>query len=221
MIESGASVGPGSHLQARVFLGRNAQVGEACWLMPGTVVAAECVLRNRVRLSPGVVIGADGFGYEFVGGRHEKVPQVGSVLLGDDVEIGANSTVDRARFGQTVVGEGTKIDNLVQVAHNVVIGRHCLICAQVGIAGSTTLQDYVVLGGQVGLTGHITVGHGVKVGAQSGLGNDVPAGATFFGTPAQPISAEKRILALRNRLPELFQRVAALEKQAGGKTAPP
>ena len=111
-----------------------------------------------MRLHPGVVIGADGFGYEFVAGRHEKVPQVGTVEIGDDVEIGANSTVDRARFEKTSIGEGTKIDNLVQVGHNVVIGRHCLICALVGIAGSVTLEDYVVVGGQSGLAGHLTVG---------------------------------------------------------------
>jgi UDP-3-O-[3-hydroxymyristoyl] glucosamine N-acyltransferase len=117
-----------------------------------------------------------GFGYELVAGRHEKVPQVGSVLVGDDVEIGANCALDRARFSRTEVGEGTKIDNLVQVAHNVVIGRHCLICAQVGISGSTRLEDYVVLGGQAGLGGHITIGKGVKAGGQAGITADVPAG---------------------------------------------
>jgi UDP-3-O-[3-hydroxymyristoyl] glucosamine N-acyltransferase len=215
IVESGASVGARSHLQAGVFLGRGARVGEDCWVMPRCVIEAECILENRVRLQPGVVIGSDGFGYELVGGRHEKVPQVGTVRIGDDVEIGANSTVDRARFGQTVVGEGTKIDNLVQIGHNVVIGRHCLICALTGIAGSTTLEDYVVLGGQVGLSGHIRIGKGAKLAAQSGVAKDIPAGASYFGTPALPIIVEQRILVLRRKLPELFQRVDALEDHLG------
>ena len=163
--------------------------------MPGCVVAAECVLKNRVRLQPGVIIGSDGFGYEFVDNRHERVPQVGTVVIGDDVEIGANSTLDRARFSATTVGEGTKIDNLVQVAHNVVIGRHCIICAQAGISGSTTLEDYVVLGGQAGLVGHITVGRGAKVGAKTGVNEDLPPGAVVQGTPCLPLMLEQRITA--------------------------
>jgi UDP-3-O-[3-hydroxymyristoyl] glucosamine N-acyltransferase len=213
VVEAGAVVGEQAHLQAGVFVGRGAKVGDGSWLMPGVVVAAECVLGRRVRLQPGVVVGSDGFGYEFVDGRHEKLPQVGTVEIGDDVEIGANTTLDRARFSRTVVGEGTKIDNLVQVAHNVVIGRHCLICAQAGISGSTTLEDYVVLAGQVGTVGHITVGRGAKVGAQSGVSRDVPAGASVFGTPSLPLMLEQRIIALRSHLPELFKRVAAIEKQ--------
>jgi UDP-3-O-[3-hydroxymyristoyl] glucosamine N-acyltransferase len=215
IVESGATVGARCHLQAGVFIGRGARLGDDCWAMPGCVVAAECVLGHRVRLQPGVVIGSDGFGYEFVGGRHEKVPQIGTVIIGDDVEIGANSTIDRARFGQTVVGEGTKIDNLVQIGHNVVIGRHCLICAQAGVAGSTTLDDYVVLGGQVGLAGHIRIGKGAKLAAQSGVPKDIAAGASYFGSPALPILVEQRLLVLRRRLPELFKRVDALEEHLG------
>jgi UDP-3-O-[3-hydroxymyristoyl] glucosamine N-acyltransferase len=215
VVEPGATVGERVHLQAQVFVGRGATVGEDSWLMPGVIVSAECTLGKRVRLQPGVVVGSDGFGYEFVAGRHEKVPQVGVALIGDDVEIGANSTVDRARFGQTVVGEGTKIDNLVQVGHNVVIGKHCMICAQVGIAGSTTLGDYVVLGGQAGLAGHLTLAKGAKVGAQSGVGKDVPAGASVFGSPSLPLIVEQRLSVLRRKLPGLFKRVDALEKHLG------
>jgi UDP-3-O-[3-hydroxymyristoyl] glucosamine N-acyltransferase len=215
VVESGARVGARTHLQAGVFIGRGARVGDDCWLMPQCVVAAECTLGHRVQLQPGVVVGGDGFGYEFVGGRHERVPQIGTVVIGDDVEIGANSTVDRARFGETVVGEGTKIDNLVQVGHNAVIGKHCLVCGQVGIAGSSTLEDYVVLGGQVGLAGHLTVGQGAKVGAQSGVAKDVPAGASVFGTPSIPILLEQRFTVLRRRIPELFKRVDALEEHLG------
>ncbi len=211
VVEAGAVVGERAHLQAQVFVGRNAQVGADNWLMPGVVVGAECVLGKRVRLQPGVVIGSDGFGYEFVGGKHEKVPQVGQVVIGDDVEIGANSTLDRARFSRTEVGEGTKIDNLVQIAHNVVIGKHCLVCAQVGISGSTVLEDYVVLGGQAGLGGHIRIGKGAKAGGQAGITSDIAAGAFVNGTPAIPFQLERRLAILHQRLPDLFKRVDALE----------
>jgi UDP-3-O-[3-hydroxymyristoyl] glucosamine N-acyltransferase len=221
VVEAGAVVGERAHLQAKVFLGREARVGEDSWLMPGVVVAAECTVGNRVRLQPGVVVGSDGFGYDFVDGHHEKLPQVGTVEIGDDVEIGANSTLDRARFSRTVIGEGTKIDNLVQIAHNVVVGRHCLICAQAGISGSTTLEDYVVLAGQVGVVGHLTIGQGAKVGAQSGVSRDVPAGAAVFGTPSLPLMLEQRIIALRSRIPELFKRVDAIEKRLSCQAGAP
>lgn len=214
VVEAGAVVGERAHLQAQVFVGRGARIGDDCWLMPGTVLAAECELGRRVRLQPGVVVGSDGFGYEFVAGRHEKVPQVGAVLVCDDVEIGANCALDRARFSRTVVGEGTKIDNLVQIAHNVNIGRHCLICAQAGISGSTKLEDYVVLGGQAGLGGHITIGKGVKAGGQAGITADVPAGTFVNGTPAIPFQLERRLAILHQRLPELFKRVEALEQKS-------
>jgi UDP-3-O-[3-hydroxymyristoyl] glucosamine N-acyltransferase len=213
VIEPGAVVGERVHLQAQVFLGRNAVVGDDSWLMPGVTVATECELGRRVRLQPGVVVGSDGFGYEFSKGRHEKIPQVGIVRIGDDVEIGANSTLDRARFSRTLIGEGTKIDNLVQIGHNVVVGRHCLLCAQVGIAGSTTLEDYVVLGGQAGVGGHITLGKGTKAGGQAGISVDLPAGSFVNGTPAIPYMLERRVAVLQSRLPELFKRVGTLEEQ--------
>jgi UDP-3-O-[3-hydroxymyristoyl] glucosamine N-acyltransferase len=214
VVEAGAVIGERAHLQAQVFIGRAAQIGADCWLMPGVSVTAECTLGARVRLHAGVVIGSDGFGYEFTAGKHEKVPQVGAVSVGDDVEIGANSTIDRARFSRTVIGEGTKIDNLVQVAHNVVIGRHCLICAQVGIAGSTTLGDYVVLGGQAGVAGHLKLGTGAKVGGGAGVTADVGAGTYVNGHPAIPYMLERRIAVLQQRLPDLFRRVDALETAA-------
>lgn len=213
VVESGAVIGERSHLQAQVFVGRSAVIGDDCWLMPGVVLAAECEIGQRVRIQPGVVIGSDGFGYEFVSGRHEKVPQVGNVVIGDDVEIGANTTIDRARFSRTSIGEGTKIDNLVQVAHNVVIGRHCLLCSQVGISGSTTLEDYVVLGGQAGTAGHLTIGRGVKAGGRAGITTDVAAGGFVNGTPAIPYLLERRIVVLQQRLPDLFKRVDLLEAQ--------
>lgn len=213
VVERGASIGAGTHLQAQVFVGRNTRIGGNCWLMPGVVVEAECVIADRVRLHPGVVVGSDGFGYEFIQGRHEKVPQVGTVEIGCDVEIGANSTLDRARFSRTIIGEGTKIDNLVQVAHNVIIGRHCILCAQVGISGSTTLEDYVVLGGQAGVAGHLTIGKGAKSGGGAAITSSVPAGTFVNGAPARAYMLERRLQVLFQRLPDLFKRVAELEAQ--------
>ncbi len=210
VVEAGAVIGERTHLQAQVFVGREAVIGSDCWLMPGAKVTARCVLHDRVRLHAGVVVGADGFGYEFQGGRHEKVPQVGIVEIESDVEIGANSTLDRARFSRTWVGEGTKIDNLVQIAHNVVIGKHCMICAQVGISGSTTLGDFVVLGGQVGTVGHITIGTGAKAGGQAGIISDLEPGVFVNGTPAVPYMLERRIAVLQRRLPDLFKRFETL-----------
>jgi len=214
VIEDGVVIGAGTVIQASVYVGHGARVGEGCWIMPGCMIASYCSLANRVRLQPGVVVGSDGFGYEFVQGRHVKLPQIGTVEIGDDVEIGSNSTLDRARFSRTVVGEGTKIDNLVQVAHNVVIGRHCILCSQVGISGSTTIEDYVILGGQTGVAGHLTIGKKAKAGGQTGIASDIPAGSYVNGTPAIPFMLERRLQILHQRLPDLFKRVGALEKKS-------
>lgn len=220
VVEAGASIGAGTVLEGSVHVGREAVIGENCWIMPGCVIGAGCELRARVRLQPGVVIGSDGFGYEFVNGRHEKVPQIGHVVVEDDVEIGANSTVDRARFSRTVIGEGTKIDNLVQVGHNVVIGKHCILCAQVGISGSTTLEDFVVLGGQAGVGGHITLGKGTKAGGQTGIAFDTAPGSYLNGTPAMPYMLERRLQVLHQKLPDLFKRVEFLEQHREKASAP-
>jgi UDP-3-O-[3-hydroxymyristoyl] glucosamine N-acyltransferase len=213
IVESGAVIGDRSFLEAGVFVGRDVRIGADCWLMPRVVVGAQCVLKDRVRLQPGVIVGSDGFGYEFVAGRHEKVPQVGRVVIESDVEVGANSTLDRARFSDTVIGEGTKIDNLVQVAHNVVIGKHCIICAQVGISGSTTIEDYVVIGGQAGLAGHLTIGRASKIDGQSGVNTNLEPQSFVKGSPIMPYNLEQRVNVLKRRLPELFKRVDALEAQ--------
>lgn len=213
IVESGARIGEGAVLQGSVFVGVRATIGPDCWLGARTVVAQDCVLGARVRLQPGAVIGSDGFGYDTVNGRHEKIPQIGNVVLGDDVEIGANTTIDRARFSRTTIGEGTKIDNLVQVAHNCTIGRHCILVSQVGIAGSTTLGDYVVLGGQVGLGGHLTIGSFTQVGAQSGLTRSLPPKSVVNGTYALPLLLDQKFQVLRGRIPELFKRVDRLEEQ--------
>lgn len=212
VIEAGAVIGAGSVLQAQVYVGRHARIGENCWIRPHATINDYCELGNRVNIHSGVVIGSDGFGYETEKGRHEKVPQVGKVVVHDDVEIGANTTIDRARFSATVIGEGTKIDNLVQIGHNVEIGKHCLIVSQVGISGSVQLEDYVVLAGQVGVVGHIKLGKGCVLGAQSGVNADIPAGKFYHGSPARESFLEKKVIALSGRLPELFTRLRSLEK---------
>jgi UDP-3-O-[3-hydroxymyristoyl] glucosamine N-acyltransferase len=209
-VGEGAVVAAGAVLEARCFVGARASVGPDCWLKPGVTLGDYCVLGARCRLQSGAVIGSDGFGYEPVNGEIQRIPQIGNVVLEDDVEVGANSTLDRARFSQTVVGRGTKIDNLVQIAHNVRIGRQCLITAQVGIAGSTTLGDHCVLGGQSGVAGHLTLGDRVKLGAQTGLFEDVPADGFMNGTPAVPFGLERRLVVLSRRLPDLFKKVDSL-----------
>ena len=210
VIGEGAAVSSGTVLEARCHVGAHASIGADCWLKPGVVVGDYCVLGARCRIQSGAVIGSDGFGYEPINGEIQRIPQIGNVVLEDDVEVGANSTLDRARFSKTVVGRGTKIDNLVQIAHNVRIGRQCLITAQVGIAGSTTLGDHCVLGGQSGVAGHLTLGDRVKLGAQTGLFEDVPADGFMNGTPAVPFGLERRLVVLSRRLPELFKKVDSL-----------
>jgi UDP-3-O-[3-hydroxymyristoyl] glucosamine N-acyltransferase len=216
VIEAGACIGERVELQAAVYVGRDVAIGDDCQLLPGVRLYAGTELGRRVRIHANAVIGSDGFGYEFAAGRHEKVPQIGKTVIEDDVEIGAGTTIDRARFGRTVVGEGTKIDNLVQIGHNVIIGRHCILCAQVGISGSTTIEDYVVLAGQVGVGGHITIGRGVKVGGGAAVTSDVAPGSSVNGYPAIPLMLERRIAVLKQRLPELFRRVDAIETQIRG-----
>ena len=210
VVAAGARIGAGAILEAHCLVGVQAVVGEGCWLKNGVTIADYCRLGARCRLQPGVVVGSDGFGYEPAGGQIHRIPQIGNVVLEDDVDVGANTTLDRARFSQTVVGRGTKIDNLVQIAHNVRIGKQCLITAQVGIAGSTTLGDYCVLGGQSGVAGHLTLGDKVQLGAQSGVFVDIPAGGFYNGTPAIPIGLERRLVVLSRKLPDLFKKVDSL-----------
>jgi UDP-3-O-[3-hydroxymyristoyl] glucosamine N-acyltransferase len=214
-------VGEGAHLGARVVLrggnhiGGGARLGEDTHLFPNVTIYDRTQIGRRVRIHSGTVIGSDGFGYVFDQGVHRKVPQVGNVIIGDDVEIGANVTVDRGALGPTTIGKGTKIDNLVQIAHNVSIGDHSLVVAQVGIAGSTRLGNYVVLGGQVGVAGHLKIGNQVTIGAQSGVMHDIPDGAKFLGTPAMPDRQFKRQVLAVQQLPELIRRVRDLEKKTG------
>jgi len=211
-----SEIGAGSILAASVTVLEDVRVGEGCRLHAG-VVLRECTrLGDRVILQPGVVIGGDGFGYEFnERGESEKVPQVGNVVIEDDVEIGANSTVDRARIGSTRIGRGAKIDNLVMIAHNCVIGPHSLIVAQSGLAGGTVFGERVIAMAQSGFGGQLHVGAGSFVAARAGVIEDVPAGSRVWGFPAQPERAWHRSVAWLARLPELAKRVRALEKKLG------
>ncbi len=215
VVEPGARIGAKTVLMAGCYVGVQASIGEGCLFYPHVVVREECVIGDRCILHAGAVIGADGFGFALDAGRYHKVPQVGNVVLGDDVEVGANTTIDRATTDSTRVGDGTKIDNLVQIGHNVVIGPHCIIVAQVGISGSTELEEFVTIGGQSGIIGHVRLGKGAQVGAQSGVTKSVSPGATVFGTPAAPLSLVKRLNAYLQRLPLLFDRTKALESRVG------
>lgn len=214
-VGKGSRVGEGTVVSGHVHLGDGVEVGEDCLLAPHVVVGDHCTLGDRVFLQPGVIIGADGFGYEFDGGQHQKIPQIGRVIIEDDVEIGANSTVDRARFAETRIGQGSKIDNLVQLGHNVRVGRHCLIVAQTGVSGSTTIGDFVVIGGQTGIAGHVTIGDHTRIGGKSGVAKSLPAGSTVQGVPLQDIRLYHKMLALQKRLPEFFSRLSDLEAQVG------
>ena len=211
VIEDGASVGAGTVIGAHGYIGHGAKVGADCLLHPRVTVGARCVVGSRVILHSGVVLGSDGFGYEFSGGKHVKIPQTGIVQIDDDVEIGANTTIDRARFGRTWIGEGTKIDNLVQIAHNVVIGRHSLVVALTGIAGSVRIGNYVTIAGQVGIVGHIEIGDQVTVAAKSGISKNIPAKEVVWGSPSLPMREAKEQLAYIRRLPKLYDRVKKLE----------
>ena len=208
-----ARIGNHTTLVSSVYVGRGSSIGDDCLVHPGVRIMHGSRIGNRVIIQGGAVIGSDGFGFAQSEKGHRKIRQVGWVEIGDDVEIGANTTIDRGALGPTTVGRGTKIDNLVQIAHNVEIGEHCLIVSQVGISGSTKLGNYVVLAGQVGLVGHIELGDGVKVGAQSGVPKSIPAGKAYFGYPAREIMESKRIEAAIRRLPDLFKRVRKLESE--------
>jgi UDP-3-O-[3-hydroxymyristoyl] glucosamine N-acyltransferase len=210
-------IGARSVLQAGNFIGDDSRLGEDVNLFPNVTIYSRTEIGSRVRIHASSVIGSDGFGYVFDSGFHRKVPQIGNVIIGDDVEIGSNSSVDRGALGSTIIGKGTKIDNLVQVAHNVEIGEHSILCAQVGIAGSAKLGSYVVLAGQVGIAGHLKIGNRVTVGSKAGVMHNIPDGEQWLGAPAQPDRQAKRVLIALQRLPDLLKRIAEFERQFGLK----
>jgi UDP-3-O-[3-hydroxymyristoyl] glucosamine N-acyltransferase len=209
----GAVIGDNTSLSSQSHIGANAKVGQGCFLHPGSKVLERCELGDGVILQAGAIIGSDGFGYApDASGKRHKIPQVGTVILGDNVEVGANATIDRATFGATHIGEGTKIDNLVQIAHNVVTGKDCIIVSQSGIAGSTSLGDRVIAGAQVGIVGHINVADDVMLGARAALTKSVSERSVLSGTPAIPHRDWLRYSALRTELPTIRRKVRALEK---------
>jgi UDP-3-O-[3-hydroxymyristoyl] glucosamine N-acyltransferase len=214
VIEPGAKIGDDTVIGAGSYVGHETMIGPACHIYPHVTIRERSRIGSRVIIHSGAVIGADGFGFEMVYGRHQKIPQLGIVQIDDDVEIGANTTVDRARFGRTWIQEGVKIDNLVQIAHNVVIGKNSVIVAQTGISGSTRVGERVMMGGQVGIIGHVEIGDGTAIGAQSGISKSIPGGV-WFGSPAVPLAEAKQQIAWIHRLGKLFARVKEIEKQLG------
>ena len=215
VVGEGTVVGEGSQVDAGCVLGRSCKVGRDCHIFPRVVLYDETELGDRVILHSGVVLGSDGFGYAQEGGRHLKIPQVGRVVVEDDVEIGANSTVDRGALDETRIGAGSKIDNLVMVAHNARIGPHCILVAQSGISGSTRLGHHVIIAGQSGAVGHIRIGDGARVGAKSAVTHDLPDGAFVTGHPAQDHRRWLKERALSGRLQEMFQRLKRVESRLG------
>jgi UDP-3-O-[3-hydroxymyristoyl] glucosamine N-acyltransferase len=208
-------IGARSILQGANHIGAGCQLAEEVNLFPNVTLYPRSEIGNRVRIHAGSVIGSDGFGYVQDNGIHRKVPQIGNVIIRDDVEIGSNVSIDRGALGPTIIGKGTKIDNLVQIGHNVNIGEHSLVISQVGIAGSTKIGNYVILAGQAGLAGHLKIGNRVTISAQSGVMSNIDDGEKWLGSPAQPDRQAKRQLIAIQHLPDLLKRVAELEKKIG------
>jgi len=209
VIGDGARIGARTRLDAHVVVGAGVEIGDDCHVYPAVTLYAGTLVRDRVRVHAGARLGSDGFGYVFRDGAHAKIPHVGRCIVESDVEIGANTTVDRGSIDDTVIGAGTKIDNLVQVAHNVRIGRLCLVMSQVGIAGSVHVEDGCILAGQVGIAGHVTIGQGARLAAQAGVFGSIPAGETWSGYPARPHKEALRAQAAMFKLPSLIR---ALER---------
>ncbi len=212
-IGEGAEIGARTVIHPQVYVGSEAKIGEDSLIYPQVIVRERVVIGSKVVIHPGAVIGSDGFGYESRGVTRRKIPQLGRVVLEDEVEVGANVTVDRATFGTTRIGRGTKVDNLVHIGHNVVIGENCMVVAQVGIGGSAKVGEGVVLAGQAGLADHIEVGDGVKVGAKAGVIKSVPPNTVVSGFPARPHSRQLRAWAAAQKLPEVMRRVKKLEEK--------
>lgn len=223
IVDETASIGPNCVIESGVNIGANVQVSAGCVIDENVVIGEDSILSSnitlvrgtvvgkRVQIHPGVVLGSDGFGYEPTPQGIYKIPQIGNVIIGDDVEIGANTTIDRGRFGPTRVGMGSKIDNQVQIGHNVQIGNCCILCSQVGIAGSTTIEDFVVMGGRSGASGHIRIGKGAQIAGCGVAFTDLEAGGKYGGTPAVGLMTFHRITAVTQRLPEIFKRMKRLE----------
>jgi len=213
VIEEDVEIGDGTVVHAGVFIGHGARMGQDCVLHANCTIKDRTQIGNRVIIHSGAAIGADGFGYEFTQGHHKKIEQVGIVQIDDDVEIGSCTTIDRARFGRTWIGEGTKIDNLVQIAHNVVIGQHSIIVSQVGISGSTKIGSRVTVAGQVGIAGHLEITDQVTLLAKTGVTKSITEPGAYTGFPAKPLMEGRRILSAPSKIPEMLERIKELEKK--------
>ncbi len=214
VIEDGVTVGDHTVIFPQCYIGRDVQIGKNCLLYPQVVIREQCVLKDYVILQAGAKIGSDGFGFTFHEGRHQKIPQIGNVILGNDVEVQSNTCIDRAKIASTVIGDNTKIDNLVQIGHNVTVGMSSICCAQVGVAGTTDIGNGVILAGQVGLAGHMKVGDRAQVGAQSGVMGSIPSGQTYFGYPAMPQREAFKQQAILRKLPEMYKEFQKFKKEA-------
>jgi len=235
MIESSAQIAEGVHIPSNCYIGHDVVISKGCKIYPnvtileGSLLGENCILYPNVTvrefskigknviLQPGCVIGSDGFGYYPLGGKHIKIEQIGTVVIKDNVEVGANTSIDRGAIGDTIIGAGTKIDNLVHIAHNDVIGENCLIIAQTGISGSVTVKNNVTIAGQVGVAGHLTIGENVMIAAKAGISKDLPANQKYQGNPAQPMFEEQKSKVYVRKLPSLFERVKELEKKLSEK----
>ncbi len=215
VISDNAKIGDNTIVHSGVYIGQDTVIGSNCYIYPNAVIMHNVTIGNRVAVYASAVVGSDGFGYARNGAAFAKIPQIGTVIVEDDVEIGAGTTIDRATMGETRIGTGTIIDNLVQIAHNCIIGPGSILCAQVGLAGTTTLGKNVILAGQVGIAGHLTIGDGVIAEAQSGIPNSIEKGSIVFGTPAREVMRARRIEAILNHLPEYIQRLRNIEKKVG------
>ena len=213
VIEDNAEIKDNTILYTGAYVGHHTKIGRDCTIYPYVIIRERVVIQDRVTIHGGTVIGSDGFGFSTVKGVHHRIPQIGNVIIEDDVEIGANVTIDRARFDKTIIKKGTKIDNLVQIAHNVIVGEHSIIVAQSGISGSTTIGNNVTLAGQAGVIGHISIGDNAVIAAKSGVTKSIPKNACVSGYPAKPHILAKRINACVQNLPELYKKVRALEEE--------
>jgi UDP-3-O-[3-hydroxymyristoyl] glucosamine N-acyltransferase len=213
IIEDNVQIGDNTIIYGNCYIGHDTKIGAKCIIYPNVSIRERIEVGNRVIIHCGAVLGSDGFGFAKVKGVQEKIPQIGTVVIEDDVEIGANVAVDRARFDKTIIGKGTKIDNLVQIAHNVIVGENCLIIAQAGISGSTVIGKDVILAGQAGLVGHITVGDGAIAAAQAGVTKSIPAHTMVSGYPARPHDEAKRVNACVQNLPSLYKKIKELEEK--------
>lgn len=211
VICDGVSVGENSEILAGVYLGKNVKIGKNCRIYPYAVIYDECEIGDNVIIHSGAIIGADGFGYKFRNGQHVKVPQIGNVVIGDNVEIGANTCVDRGALGNTVIGNGSKIDNLVQIGHNNKIGQHVVVCGQTGISGSCTIEDYAILAGSAGIADHIKIGQGAVVMARAGVAGDIAPKTQVFGSPAKEKRLAYREQVAISQLPDLLKTIKQLE----------